>query len=284
MYLVVLRTRAEQRDPADQLHHVDDVVVVPVEEVEHGVLHRLFRRLDAVGLEELGVGLDKLLAGKLPLRGRGLQSAEAVPNRHVLQTARLPQLLEVLQLRIVLVLGLVCPLCVAGAGQRMRPRRGSAWRRLRARHLHGPHHLRAARCDRRGRDADDGRGQRRRAGLHRGGRLPHHRRGPRRRDRGRGRLPRGDHHDAGRPGRRLGSRRGDVLRRLRDRGWRRRSHRCRRPGSDRDGGRGRRRDIPRRGGDHLPGRRKRRLDRRHWPRHRGGGDCRRGRRRGRLHR
>mmetsp|Transcript_139162 Transcript_139162/g.444077 ORF Transcript_139162/g.444077 Transcript_139162/m.444077 type:complete len:277 (-) Transcript_139162:38-868(-) len=120
MDLVVLGTGAEQGDATDKLHHVHDVVVVAVEEIEDGVLDLLPGRLDGMRRQDLLVGLPELFARELAFDGSRLQGGEAQAHGHLLQAAGLPQLLQVLELRIVLVLLLVGALGVEGPGERVR--------------------------------------------------------------------------------------------------------------------------------------------------------------------
>mmetsp|Transcript_105963 Transcript_105963/g.297942 ORF Transcript_105963/g.297942 Transcript_105963/m.297942 type:complete len:299 (+) Transcript_105963:141-1037(+) len=108
MYLVVLGPGAEQGDAADQLHQVDDAIVVAVEQVEHRVLGGVGRHSDLVRCKDALVGLQELLAAQLAIFASSLlHGCKPFVYRNLLQAACLAQLLQVLELRVVFVLGLV---------------------------------------------------------------------------------------------------------------------------------------------------------------------------------
>mmetsp|Transcript_59047 Transcript_59047/g.137484 ORF Transcript_59047/g.137484 Transcript_59047/m.137484 type:complete len:234 (+) Transcript_59047:535-1236(+) len=88
--------------------------------------HVVGRNLDTVVLQQNLVGFQELLARQLAVYRARLQRQEPVHHRYVLETAGPPQLLQSVQLRVVLMFGLVRVLRVGWASQRDRPQRATA--------------------------------------------------------------------------------------------------------------------------------------------------------------
>lgn len=72
---------------SDQLHHVDNAVLITVEQIIDGCGNCLRGRAHAVGAEQVNVGLVEHLLRELPLLGDGLEGLQAHGDRDVLQAA-----------------------------------------------------------------------------------------------------------------------------------------------------------------------------------------------------